>query len=74
MNESIAKFVGGVIGVGGGGCFGWAVVVGGRGAFLLVRRSGHFYWYAARDFKKLPAIYWDFDFFSPKTPGFENSS
>ena len=49
MNESIAKFVGGLIGVG-----------------------GHFYWYAARGFKKVPDIYRDFDFFSQKTPDFEN--
>ena len=64
MNESIAKFVGGLIGVGGGGWFGWAVVVGG----------GHFNWYAARGLKKVPAIYEDFDFFFQKTPDFENSS
>ena len=42
MNESIAKFVGGLIGVGGGD---W----GGRG---LGGGGGHFYWYVARGSKK----------------------
>ena len=60
MNESIAKFVGGLIGVGGGG----VIWVGGGGW------GGHFNWYAARGLKKVPAIYEDFDFFFPKNPRF----
>ena len=60
MNESIAKFVGGLIGVGGGGDLGGRWWLGG----------GHFYWYAARGLKKVPAIYGDFDFFFPKNPRF----
>ena len=30
--------------------------------------GGHFYWYAARGFKKVPAIFGDFDFFPQKPP------
>ena len=40
----------------------WVIGVGG-GCW-----GGHFYLYVARGFKKVPAIYGDFDFFSPKKP------
>ena len=79
MNESIAKFVGALVGLGregGGLSYKWeggrgGVIGGGGGglggAFLLVRRS----W-----FKKVPAIYAMriLIFFFQKTPDFENSS
>ena len=62
MNESIAKFVGGLIGVGviGVGCGGWE---GGifTGTSLVVS-------------KNVPANFEGFDFFTPKNPDFENSS
>ena len=45
------------------------------GRWWLGDGGGHFYWYVARGFKKVPAIYGDFDFFFPqKTTDFENSS
>ena len=65
MNESIAKFVGGLIGVGGGGDLGarWWWLGGGifTGTSLVVSR-------------KVTATFGNFDFFSQKTPDFENSS
>ena len=59
MNESIAKFVGGLIGVGVGGDLGGRWWLGGGGGFLMVRRL----W-----FQKVPAIYEDFVFFPKKPP------